>query len=473
MEIKKANIGFIAGFMEGFSDEGIKKFHEYRKTLKEWSGKLNFNLIDYREVIKDLSGAIKAREQIKKDGIDFLLIFHPAYINGTFIYEIMKPVENVGLWAIEETRKSGPMPLASFVNMEQNAGIAKHNFKGTKKKVKWFYGDTGSRYFKPRFEITVRALNAACSLKGSRIAQIGKLADGHINHMVNPREIYKNLGVDVIRDYEIEDVIKMAESVKDGEIEKYLNKFMSRCKLDRIGKEKIIFSVKLFYVIKNLCKENHYNAVAFSCFPKLGEIKDMLGCVVNSLLNSYGIPAGCEADVLGTISMLALNYLTGKEVALMDLPVFDPEDNTLLLWHCGSAPIEMAKNDCITCQRHYWSETDDSITLGPIEDIEFRESDITVFRICSESESYYYFTGKINDTEKDSFKGSRGWVGDIKLFMEPAGTMDLANTLLVNGLPHHFPMVMENIGKYLEEFAYWMGIRKVKRVDYQDFLYSE
>jgi hypothetical protein len=48
--------------------------------------------------------------------------------------------------------------------------------------------------------------------------------------------------------------------------------------------------------------------------------------------------------------------------------------------------------------------------------------------------------------------------------------MDLANTFFINGLPHHFPIVLENVGKYLEEFAYWAGLKKVQRYDYKDYI---
>ncbi len=472
MDIRKINIGFIAGYMDGFSTIGLKKFEKYTFELEQLSFELNFNLKGYTQIVKDLKSAIEAREQIKKDDIDFLIIFHPSYIIGDYVYEIMKPVESIGLWAIEEP-DSRTMSLASFVNMEQNAGIAKHNFKGDQKKIKWFFGNPKNRYFKPRFEITVKALNAKKSLKNSRVGQIGRLAPGHINHAVDGREVYKNLGVDVVRDYEVEDVLKMADKVSEEQIKGYLESFLPKIKLDRVSKEKIVLSVKIFHVIKDLCIKNQYQAVSFSCFPKLGEIKDLLGCVVNSLLNSHGIPTGCEADTLGTISMLVLNYLTGREVALMDLPVFDTEDETLLLWHCGSAPLEMSKKECISCQRHYWSESDDSITLGPIQDVEFKAGEVTVFRIAAESGSYYYFTGKIKDVEKQSFRGSRGWVSDLELFMKPARVMDLANTLLLNGLPHHFPMVMENAAKYVEEFAYWQDLRKINRMDYSDHIISK
>jgi L-fucose isomerase-like protein len=416
--------------------------------------------------------AILLRKEIDKREIDFLLLFHPSYIIGDFVFEIMKSRAHFGLWAIEELREEGPMPLASLVNVEQNAGISIHNFLGRPKKTKWFFGDINGKYFKTRFEITVKALSALKSVKNARVAQIGKLADGHINHMVNVREIYKNLGVDVSRDYEVEDIIAMSEKIPPKEFENELRKVKSSCKISRVSEDKIADSVRMYLAIKKISEENDYSAIAFSCWPKLMPLKEMVGCVVNSLLNSAGIVAGCEADVLGTISMLILRKLTGKVVALMDLPKFDEKDESLLLWHCGSAPFEMANERGVICEKHYFADYAESVkNCGPITDIIFKKGDVTVFRITGEGDHFYYITGNFFDSGKKSFNGSRGWVNNLKLYDEPIKAMDLANTLLVNGLPHHFPMVMQNVEPYLEEFAYWADLKKIRRINYKDYLY--
>ena len=198
----------------------------------------------------------------------------------------------------------------------------------------------------------------------------------------------------------------------------------------------------------------------------------MVGCLINSRLNSTGIVAGCEADVLSTISMLILKFITKKVVAVMDLPKFDESDDSLLLWHCGSAPIEMANNGGVILDKHYFADhVDDIKNCGPVTDLIFKEGDVTVFRLVKESKHFYYFTGKFFNEGKKSFNGSRGWINNLKLYREPIKSMDLANTMLVNGLPLHFPFVMGSVGKYLEEFSYWLDLKKIKRVDYRDYLY--
>jgi L-fucose isomerase-like protein len=472
VNMKKLKVGFVAGFMEGFSEEKLNMFSTYQKKLEKLSGDLNFELITLKDIVITVPQAIKARQDLEENQVDFVLLFHPSYLHGDLVYEILKVDAPVGLWAIEELRDSGPMPLASMVSLEQNCSMAVHNFTGKPKKFKWFFGDMDGKYFKDRFTITMKVLGTVKNLKNARIGQIGKLADGHINHMVNEREIYSNLGVDVFRDYEIEDVLKLAEEVPQDEVEKEMKYLKGSCAIVDVAEEKVVDSVKMALAVKNICLKEDYAAVAFSCWPKLMPGKEMVGCLVNSRLNSAGIASGCEADVLSTISMLILRYLTDEIVAVMDLSRFDDNDDSLMLWHCGSAPIEMANDKGTTLKKHYFAEYAESLAnCGPITDVTFKKGDVTVFRLVKESGHFYYFTGKFFDEEKASFDGSRGWVNDLKLYGEPIGSMDLANTLLTNGLPHHFPMVMKNTGKYLEEFAYWMGLKKIRRLDYKDYLY--
>ena len=76
------------------------------------------------------------------------------------------------------------------------------------------------------------------------------------------------------------------------------------------------------------------------------------------------------------------------------------------------------------------------------------------------------------DESKKMYDGSRGWFGDLTLNGEPVKAIDLMNTILNSGIQHHFPMVLEDVGKYIEEFAYWLGLKKVLKNEYKDYLYS-
>ena len=67
-----------------------------------------------------------------------------------------------------------PNASCFFVNLSQNAGIALNNFKGSLK-IKWFFGDINSKYFKPRFEITIKALKAIKLLNTPKLLRLGNL----------------------------------------------------------------------------------------------------------------------------------------------------------------------------------------------------------------------------------------------------------------------------------------------------------
>jgi L-fucose isomerase-like protein len=474
MLMKKLKVGFVAGFMDGFSRTGLDLFAQYQKELDKMSEEMGFEIIHFKKEMLTIKDAQKIRTKLDAEDVDFLLLFHPAYIIGDLVFELMKTRADVGLWAIEEPRDEGPMPLASFVNLSQNSSIARHNFKNGGKKVKWFFGPIDGPLFKPRFDITVRAQSAIKNLEDAKVTQIGKLADGHINHYNDVRDIYRNIGVDVSRDYEVEDVIAMGEEMPRKQVQEELKKLGSATTAERISAGKIEDSVRMYLAIKSISEENEYSAVAFSCWPKLMPLKGMTGCLINALLNNTGIVAGCEADVLSTVSMLTMKYFTGSSTVLMDLPKFDANDNSLMLWHCGTSPFDMADKRGVKLERHYfadYTEEERYKDVGPITDVVFRPSDLTVFRFTGDAESFYYFTGKTTDGGKKTFHGSRGWVKDLRLYGEPVKVIDLMNTMLVNGLPHHYPMVLNDVGKYIEEFAYWKGLKKIKKVEYKDYLY--
>ncbi|MFH0795785.1 MAG: hypothetical protein V2A65_01855 [Candidatus Omnitrophota bacterium] len=469
----KLKVVLMAGSMPGFSKEGLVIYRQYQKDLQKLSGEFEFDLIIFKDFIMTEKKAREVRKKIDAEDFDFVLLFHPTYIIGDVVFELMKTKAYFGLWAVEEPAKEGPLPLASLVCLNQNSSIAGHYFRDNKKKFKWFFGDVGNKYFKTRFEITVKVLTAIKNLKDSKVAQIGKIADGFRNMYYDERAIYSILGIDVVRGVEIEDILAEAQKLDEKLVSSEVKRIYSACSMIKVKENKIIDSVRNYLAVKKICEEYNFKSVAFSCWPKLTNM-NLTGCLSLSLLNSIGIPAGCEGDMLSAISMLILKILSGKSPAVMDLPAFDDKDDSVLVWHCGSAPFEMAGKRGIICRSHYRAAFADETgfdNLGPIIDIIYQKTDITVFRLIGESDLFYYFTGKTFDEKKKSWNGSRGWINGLKLYGEPIKAIDLINTILTNNIQHHFPIVLKDVGKYLEEFAYWLDLKKVRRMEYKDHLY--
>ena len=473
--MEKLKVALLAGSMPYFSDEGKSIYKKACIDLEEMSKILGFSLKVYPDFIMSEEKAMEIRKEIDNTEIDFMLLFHPTYISGDIVFELLKTKAKVGLWGVKEPKKNGPLPLASLICLNQNTSIAGHYFKDKKIKFKWFFGEVDSVYFEPRFEVTIKALSAIKALKDSKVAQIGRTAEGFRNMYYDEREIYKTLGIDIVKGVEIEDILSETEKLDEEKIKAEMDRIYPKISRVEINNKKIVDSVKIFMATKKICNENTFKAVAFDCASKLIKLKGMIACLSNSLLNSYGITAGCEGDVLSTISALILKELSGKTTLVSDMAAFDEEDQSLLLWHCGSAPMEMANSDGVCCKNVYRSEFargTELEDLGPITDITYPESDVTVFRLTGESDMFYYFTGKTFDSKKQSWYGNRGWLGELKLYREPVKVIDLMNTIFLNSIQHHYPMVLNNVSDYIEEFAYWLGLQKIKKIGYERFMYT-
>ena len=109
--------------MDGFSRDGLETFARYYKNLLELGKTLNFEILFFEKEMMTIEEAVSIRRKCDDENVDFLLLFHPAYIIGDLVYEVMKARCSIGLWAVEEPRDDGTMPLASFVNLCENAGI--------------------------------------------------------------------------------------------------------------------------------------------------------------------------------------------------------------------------------------------------------------------------------------------------------------------------------------------------------------
>jgi len=415
--------------------------------------------------------AREVRGEIDAAGFDLLLIFHPTYMIGDVAFELMKSRAAIGLWAVEEPSRQGSLPLASLVCLNQNAAIAERYLR--ERRFKWFLGEVDGRFFRRRLEITVRALKASARLGGARVAQIGRVAPGFMDMHYDQRALFENLGVTVVRGIEIDEVLAAADALESGPVRAELERLEAGCAAVEVGAGKMEDSVRLFLATRRICEENAFDAVAFSCWPRLGELRNMKPCVSDALLDSCGIPASCEGDMLSAISMLALSAMGARTVAVMDLPAFDVDGDALLLWHCGSAPAEMADGRGWRCRYHYRAAFGDrkgDDRDGPVTDMVFAPGPVTVFRFAGEGEAFFCFGGEVFDDGRDSWDGSRGWVRNLKLGGRPVSSLDLMNTVMSGGLPHHYPMTLEDLCEEVDELGAWKGLRPVPVMPYADGL---
>lgn len=123
--------------------------------------------------------------------------------------------------------------------------------------------------------------------------------------------------------------------------------------------------------LRDLIDGEGLDALSLRCFDVIGEL-DTTGCLALARLNDEGTIAGCEGDLVSTVTMMWVRELLG-EVAWMANPArVDPTDNTLWLAHC-TVPPSLVSN--LRFDTHY--ESDRGVGMHG----DFAAGPITVIRV--------------------------------------------------------------------------------------------
>jgi L-fucose isomerase-like protein len=169
-----------------------------------------------------------------------------------------------------------------------------------------------------------------------------------------------------------------------------------------------------------------------------------------------GVPAACEADILGALSMHSLLLASGSPAALADWNNLHNDDDELVnVWHCGVFPASFAK------EKPKLGAADILIASGgaPREQAEgtvhfvTKPGPVTLARVTQDpggSWKALIAHGALEDNAAKTF-GTYGWCRIPHL-------QDLYRNVLVRHFPHHVAMTQTHVGNVLwEAFGNYLG----------------
>lgn len=191
-----------------------------------------------------------------------------------------------------------------------------------------------------------------------------------------------------------------------------------------------------------------------------------------SRLNESGIVASCEGDVPGAINMLVLNAMSGQKATINDLVALDEDDLSINMWHCGVAPKSCANKNGVCWNEHFnigsyengkWNGN------GTVANLTFKPGKITVFRMDNNFDNLFIMTGDVMK-DKKTYYGSSGWINNLKVNGGEISLLDLMNTIIVNRVDHHYPMIYGDLTNELIEFAGWLGLNILDIIPYKPYM---
>lgn len=202
---------------------------------------------------------------------------------------------------------------------------------------------------------------------------------------------------------------------------------------------------------------NRVDAYAIQCWTAIQQQLGVCSCTSMSRLTDAGRPAACEADVLGALSMHALQLATGRPAALADWNNLHHEDPDLVnLWHCGVFPASFSEDKPVIGQHSILPVAG----ACPPEDAEgvvnlvAAPAPATLCRVTADPETGWkcLVAEGAFESHEASTVGSYGWC-------RIPGLIPFYRDTLLRHFPHHVAVVPRHAGSIIAEaFGRYLGM---------------
>lgn len=211
---------------------------------------------------------------------------------------------------------------------------------------------------------------------------------------------------------------------------------------------KLILQAKFGLAVEQWMEANAIDAVAIQCWDSLEQNYGCAACVTMSMLGEKLIPAACEVDIAGAVSMYALTLASGRQSALLDWNNNFAEDrNKCVCTHCGNFPKSFVMDNITLGTLGVLGRTLGKVnTFGAVYG-KVKQGEFTFFRISTDDTrgciKSYLGEGKITD---DPY-GMDGCIAVTKV----NNLQTLMKYICKNGFEHHVAMCRGNVKDILEE----------------------
>ena len=296
-----------------------------------------------------------------------------------------------------------------------------------------------------KFAAICRVVNG---LRHLRIGQIGTRPSGFQTVRASEKLLQRS-GITVIP-VDLSEILSAAEKVADDdpELVKKLADIRCYAAVPKEYADKLVIQAKFGVAVERWIAANQVSAVAIQCWDSLEQNYGCAACVTMSMLGDKLLPAACETDIAGAVSMYALTQATKLSSALLDWNNNFAEDrNKCVCTHCGNFPKSFVQNDLKLGPLGVLGRTLGKVhTFGAVYG-KVTAGDFTFFRISTDDSrgliKAYLGKGEITN---DPY-GMDGCIAVTKV----NNLQKLMKHICKNGFEHHVAMVRTDAVEILEE----------------------
>jgi L-fucose isomerase-like protein len=318
--------------------------------------------------------------------------------------------------------------------------------------------------FQSEVQEFVRAVAVVKGLKGARIGQVGVRPATFETVGYDEAAMIRSFGQNVVY-ANLSDIVDKAKDYADEDprVQEIITDIRKGFAEITVSDTYLLNAAKLELALTEFWTRSKLSGMAAQCWPSVQRMLGISVCSVYGRLTEKHMLTACETDVLGALAML-VNYQAalGETVPhFIDWTIQHRDNpNWLLAWHCGNAPLCLAKDREKTALR---SRRDMKGEL-PVEEhdrsaglaqFQIKPGKVTFCRMAEYDDQWKMLiaTGEIVPSDEE-LAGTWAWV-------EVKDHEKLYRTLVAEGFAHHASMIHGNQTRALLEACKFLDIEPV------------
>ena len=296
-----------------------------------------------------------------------------------------------------------------------------------------------------RFAAVCRVVNG---LRHARIGAIGTRPAGFQTVRASEK-ILQATGITVVP-VDLSEILGAARKIEDtdAELVQKIEEIKKYARVPQQYSEKLMLQAKFGVAVERWMNANAIDAVAIHCWDSLEQNYGCAACVTMSMLGEKLIPAACEVDIAGAVSMYALTLASQHQSALLDWNNNFAEDrNKCVCTHCGNFPKSFIMNDIELGTLGVLGRTLGKVhTFGAVYG-KVKQGDFTFFRISTDDTKGCIKSYLGEGTITDDPYGMDGCIAVTKV----DNLQTLMKYICKIGFEHHVAMFRGNVKDILQE----------------------
>lgn len=290
-------------------------------------------------LVTDADGVRLAIDELSGQDLDLLVILQATFADASMVIELSDHLQApLFLWAIPEAPSGDRLRLNSFCGIN----LAGHSLSLRKRKYHYAYAAPEDPQVLERILHLAAAGSVYRRLRSARLGVVGHYPDGFEPCRLDAPTLETLFGLQV-EQFPLQDLFARARRVENGRLSAIRGRLDLRLdNLDSLEQEPLNGTLSVYAALKDLAAEQRLDGLAVRCWPEFFTELGCAACGAMSLVSDEQTPCSCEADANGTVTQLILQWLSGEPAFGTDMVSLDFENNAVVIWHCGLAPLSMA-----------------------------------------------------------------------------------------------------------------------------------